>query len=172
MLVVDPQAAPTVHTGRASRGLLMNRMLRLRLIGAGISGGLVAAELYVVGQVATYLFFPQLLGAPIVVAAAAAIGFWAAEEAVATHRTVRFVLRTALLMIAAATLAGGLALELRFRLDAQPPDPGVSGAGIQWAIFASLFYLPQSLLLAVPVVAFLTASLRALLRRYWTTLGR
>lgn len=150
----------------------MIRMLRLRLIGAGICGGLVAAELYVVGQVATYLFFPQLLGAPIVVAAVPAIGFWAAEEAVATHRTVRFVLRTALLMIVAATLAGGLALEARLRLDAQPPDPGVSGAGVQWAIFASLFYLPQSLLLAVPVVVALTYSLRALLRRYWAALSR
>jgi hypothetical protein len=171
MGVVDSQALPTVTWG-ASRGLLMIRMLRLRLIGAGISGGLMAVELYVVGQVARYLFFPQLLGAPIVVAAAAAIDFWAAEEAVATHRTVRFVLRTALLMIGAATLAGGVALEIRFRLDAQPPDPGAGGAGMQWAIFASLFYLPQSLLLAVPVVVLLTASLRALLRRYWATLCR
>jgi hypothetical protein len=150
----------------------MIRMFRLRLIGAGICGGIVAAELYVVGQVATYLFFPQLLGAPIVVAAVAATAFWAAEEAVATHRTVRFVLRTALLMIAAATLAGGLALEARLRLDAQPPDPRVSGAGVQWAIFASLFYLPQSLLLAVPVVVALTYSMRALLRRYWAALSR
>jgi hypothetical protein len=153
--------------------LVKIRMLRLRLIGAAISGGLVAALLFFVAQVDRYLFFPQLLGAPIVAAAAAAIGFWVAEEAVATHRTIRFVLRVTLLMIAVATLAGGVALEIRLRLDTQYPGTAdTGGAGLQWAIFASLFYLPQSLLLAVPTVAILTASLRALLRRYWGTLSR
>ena len=149
------------------------KLLRLRLIGAGVSGGLVAVALYLVGQLeARTLFFPQLLGAPIVVATAAVIGFWASEEAVATHRTIRFVIRTAFLMIAAATLAGGLALEIRFRLDPAVPDPtAVGGAGMQWAVLVSLFYLPQSLLIAVPAVTVLTVSLRALLRRFWTTLG-
>jgi hypothetical protein len=155
------------------RQLRLLRLLRLRLIGAGISGGFLAVLLFLVAQLGTYLFFPQLLGAPIVAAAAAAVGFWVAEEAVATHRTIRFVLRTSLLMIAVATLAGGLALEIRLRLDT--PYPGAAdtgGAGLQWATFASLFYLPQSLLLAVPTVAVLTASLRWLLRRYWVTLSR
>lgn len=112
------------------------------------------------------------MGAPIAAATATAIGFWSAEEAVATHRTLRFVLRTALLLIVVATLAGGIALELRFRLDAQAPDTeDIGGAGLQWAILASLFNLPQSLMLAVPVVAALTFTLRALMRRYWTALS-
>ena len=149
------------------------RMLRLRLIGAVLCGGLTAAAIYLVGQTEQWtLFYVPLFGAPIVVATAAAIGFWSAEEAVATHRTVRFVLRTTLLLIAVASLAGGVALEIRFRLDAQYPDTAdVSGAGLQWAIFASIFNLPQSLLIAVPVVVLLTLTLRALLRRYWATLG-
>jgi hypothetical protein len=152
----------------------MTRLLRLRLIGALVCGALTAAAIYLVGQTEEWTsFYVPLMGGPIAVVAATAIGFWSAEEAVATHRTVRFVLRTALLLIAVATLAGGVALEIRFRLDAQ--DPGaedVGGAGMQWAILASLFNLPQSLILAVPVVAVLTLTLRALLRRHWAALGR
>jgi len=154
--------------------LLKICLLRLRLIGALVCGGLTAAAIYLVSQLEewTYFYVP-LFGAPIAVATAAAIGFWSAEEAVATHRTVRFVLRTAFLLIAVATLAGGVALEIRFRLDAQVPDTDdVGGAGLQWAILASLFNLPQSLILAVPVVAALTLTLRALLRRNWAALGR
>ena len=150
------------------------RLLRLRLLGALICSGLTAAAIYLVGQSERWTsFYLPLMGAPIVVATAAAIGFWSAEEAVATHRTVRFVLRTALLLIAVATLLGGVALEIRFRLDAQDTDTAdVGGAGMQWAILASLFNLPQSLILAVPVVAALTFTLRALVRRYWATLAR
>jgi hypothetical protein len=154
--------------------LVKIRLLRLRLIGALVCGGLTAAAIYLVGQTEQWtLFYLPLFGAPIVVATAAAIGFWSAEEAVATHRTVRFVLRTAFLLIAVATLAGGVALEIRLRLDTQYPDTAdVGGAGLQWAVFASLFNLPQSLILAVPVVVALTVTLRALLRRYWAALGR
>ena len=150
------------------------RLLRLRLIGAVVCGGLTAAAIYHVGQTEEWhSFYVPLMGAPIAIATAAAIGFWSAEEAVATHRTLRFVLRTALLLIAVATLLGGIALEARFRLDPQVPDSDdVGGAGIQWAILASLFNLPQSLFLAVPMVAALTFTLRALMRRYWTALSQ
>jgi hypothetical protein len=148
-------------------------LLRLRLIGGLVCGGLTGAAIYLVGQTAQWTsFYVPLMGAPIAVAAAAAIGFWSAEEAVATHRTVRFVLRTALLLIAVATLVGGVALEVRFRLDAQVADiDDVGGAGLQWAILASLFNLPQSLILAVPVVVVMTAALRVLMRRYWQALS-
>jgi hypothetical protein len=151
--------------------LVKIRLLRLRLIGAVLCGGLTAAAIYLVGQTEQWtLFYVPLFGAPIVVATAAAIGFWSAEEAVATHRTVRFVLRTTFLLIAVATLAGGVVLEIRFRLDAQYPDTAdAGGAGLQWAIFASVFNLPQSLLIAVPVVVVLTFTLRALMRRCWAT---
>jgi hypothetical protein len=149
------------------------RLLRLRLIGALVCGGLTAAAIYLVGQTEGWTsFYVALMGAPIAAATAAAVGFWSAEEAVATHRTVRFVLRTALRLIAVATLAGGIALEIRFRLEAQAPaTEDVTGAGLQWAILASLFHLPQSLILAVPVVAVLTFTLRALMRRYWMALS-
>jgi hypothetical protein len=154
--------------------LVKIRLLRLRLIGALVCGGLTAAAIYLVGQTEGWTsFYVLLIGAPIAVATAAAIGFWSVEEAVATHRTVRFVLRTALLLIAVATLAGGVALEIRFRLDTQVPDAeDVGGAGLQWAILASLFNLPQSLILAVPVVGALTFTLRTLMRRYWTALSQ
>jgi hypothetical protein len=154
--------------------LVKIRLLRLRLIGALVCGGLTAAAIYLVGQTEEWTrFYVPIMGAPIAVATAAGIGFSTAEEAVATHRTVRFVIRTAVLLIAVATLAGGIALEIRFRLDAQAPAAeDIGAAGLQWAILASLFNLPQSLVIAVPVVAATTFTLRALLRRYWAALGR
>jgi hypothetical protein len=145
-------------------------MLRIRLLAAGIAalgGALILAMVLVADW-----RYPYGMAGGLIPIGLGAVGFWLGEEAVATHRTWRFVLRATVLMIVAVTVLGGIALELILALSPETQGMGTIGAGLQWASLLSFFYLPTSVLFAAPIAIAMTFGTRRFLRRYWSALSR